>query len=58
MQELTRLKSEEVSEAVPETLKNILLVMDAKGILTPQWKVDRLPQYVDPSLIHANLAGM
>lgn len=31
--------SEELAETVPEALKNVLIVMAAKHILTPQWVV-------------------
>jgi hypothetical protein len=38
-QECQKTKSEELTEAVPEALKNTLLVMAAQGVLTPAWQV-------------------
>jgi hypothetical protein len=38
-QDCTKNKSEEAAEAVPEAIKNMLLVLAAQGILTPDWKV-------------------
>ena len=35
-------KSEAVAEAVPENVKNMLLVLAAGGVLTPDWKVGGL----------------
>ncbi|KAK9841755.1 hypothetical protein WJX81_000904 [Elliptochloris bilobata] len=35
--ECTKPRSEELAEAVPEALKNMLLVMAAQGVLTPAW---------------------
>ena len=32
-------RSEVLAEAVPEALKNVLLVMAAQGVLTPSWTV-------------------
>ena len=37
--ECTKPRSEELAEAVPEALKNMLLVMAAQGVLTPAWTV-------------------
>ena len=39
VQDCTKNRNEELSEAVPETLKNVLLVMAARGVLTRDWKV-------------------
>ena len=39
LQDCTKNRSEELAEAVPETLKNVLLVMASRGILKPDWKV-------------------
>ena len=41
--ECTKPRSEELAEAVPEALKNMLLVMAAQGVLTPAWTVRSLP---------------
>ncbi len=41
--ECTKPRSEELAEAVPEALKNMLLVMAAQGVLTPAWTVRFLP---------------
>ncbi|CAG9461465.1 unnamed protein product [Pedinophyceae sp. YPF-701] len=38
MESCMSLDSEEVSEAVPETLRNMLVVMARSQVLTPQWK--------------------
>ncbi|KAK9828895.1 hypothetical protein WJX72_002652 [[Myrmecia] bisecta] len=38
LQACTKNHSEELSEAVPEALKNMLLVMADRGVLTPAWK--------------------
>jgi len=38
-QECIYSKSEELIEYVPEALKNLLLVMASRGILTEQWRV-------------------
>eukprot|EP00884_Botryococcus_braunii_P022699 jgi/Botrbrau1/9112/Bobra.0305s0016.2 len=38
LQDCTKNKSEEAAEAVPEAIKNMLLVLAAQGILTPEWK--------------------
>jgi hypothetical protein len=32
-------RSEVLAEAIPEALKNVLLVMAAQGVLTPSWTV-------------------
>jgi hypothetical protein len=32
-------RSEILAEAVPEAMKNVLLVMAAQGVLTPSWTV-------------------
>lgn len=37
--ECKRNRSEVLAEAVPEALKNVLLVMAAQGILAPSWTV-------------------
>jgi len=42
--ECTKPRSEELAEAVPEALKNMLLVMAAQGVLTPAWTVRPRPQ--------------
>lgn len=42
MQDCTKNKSEEAAEAVPEAIKNMLLVLAAQGVLTPDWKVSSL----------------
>ena len=42
MQEGTKSRREELTEFVPEALKNMLLVMAAQEVLTPEWKV-RIP---------------
>ena len=39
MQECINSRSEELIEYVPEALKNLLLVMASRGILTEQWLV-------------------
>ena len=39
VQDCTKNRIEELSEAVPETLKNVLLVMASRGVLTRDWKV-------------------
>ena len=39
LQDCTKNRNEELSEAVPETLKNVLLVMASRGVLTRDWKV-------------------
>ncbi len=44
--ECTKPRSEELAEAVPEALKNMLLVMAAQGVLTPAWTVRPRPQGV------------
>lgn len=49
MQDCTRTKSEDLMEAVPEALKNMLLVMAAKGVLTPTWQVKLIPYYPAPA---------
>lgn len=41
-QECMAVKSEAVAEAVPENVKNMLLVLAAGGVLTPDWKVGGL----------------
>ncbi|DBA68573.1 TPA: hypothetical protein ACH3X2_013515 [Trebouxia sp. C0005] len=38
LQDCTKNRIEELSEAVPETLKNVLLVMASRGVLTRDWK--------------------
>lgn len=38
-QESTKSKREELTEFVPEVLKNMLLVMAKEKVLTPEWKV-------------------
>ena len=45
--ECTKPRSEELAEAVPEALKNMLLVMAAQGVLTPAWTVRSLLRYVE-----------
>ena len=47
--ECTKPRSEELAEAVPEALKNMLLVMAAQGVLTPAWTVRSLPGLHKPS---------
>lgn len=37
--ECKRNRSEVLAEAVPEALKNVLLVMAAQGVLAPSWTV-------------------
>ena len=37
--ECKRNRSELLAEAVPEALKNVLLVMAAQGVLAPSWTV-------------------
>lgn len=39
LQECINSRSEELIEYVPEALKNLLLVMASRGILTEQWQV-------------------
>ena len=39
LQDCTKNRIEELSEAVPENLKNVLLVMAQNGVLTRDWKV-------------------
>ena len=39
MYECNRSQSETLAEAVPEAMKNVLLVMATHGILTPAWTV-------------------
>ena len=39
LQECIYSKSEELIEYVPEALKNLLLVMASRGILTEEWRV-------------------
>ena len=39
VQEGTKSKREELTEFVPEALKNMLLVMASQEVLTPQWQV-------------------
>ncbi len=57
--ECTKPRSEELAEAVPEALKNMLLVMAAQGVLTPAWTVRaREPGgAADDSLHSARLPG-
>lgn len=38
LQAATKNKSEELAEAVPESVKNMLLVMAAQGVLVPEWR--------------------
>lgn len=38
LQAATKNKSEELGEAVPESVKNMLLVMAAQGVLVPEWR--------------------
>ncbi|KAL3131638.1 hypothetical protein ABBQ38_007935 [Trebouxia sp. C0009 RCD-2024] len=38
LQDCTKNRNEELNEAVPETLKNVLLVMAARRVLTREWK--------------------
>ena len=42
--ECKRNRSEILAEAVPEALKNVLLVMAAQGVLTPSWTVSQRPR--------------
>ncbi len=37
--ECKRNRSEVLAEAVPEALKNVVLVMAAQGVLAPSWTV-------------------
>lgn len=39
LQDCTKNHSEEAAEAVPEAIKNMLLVLAAQGVLNPEWKV-------------------
>ena len=39
MYECNRSHSETLAEAVPEAMKNVLLVMATQGVLTPAWTV-------------------
>ena len=41
MYECNRSHSETLAEAVPEAMKNVLLVMATQGALTPAWTVSR-----------------
>ena len=54
LQDCTKNHSEDLGEAVPEALKNMLLVMGARGVLKPDWKVDEsaapTPQLAHPAL--------
>lgn len=38
LQAATKNKSEELAESVPESVKNMLLVMAAQGVLVPEWR--------------------
>jgi hypothetical protein len=38
-QDCTKKRNEELAEAVPEALKNMLLVMNARGVLVESWTV-------------------
>lgn len=38
--ECKRNRSELLAEAVPEALKNVVLVMAAQGVLAPSWTVN------------------
>ena len=49
-QDCTKNRIEELSEAVPETLKNVLLVMASRGVLTRDWKVGSLASLPVPIL--------
>ena len=40
MYECNRSHSETLAEAVPEAMKNVLLVMATQGVLTPEWTVN------------------
>ena len=54
LQDCTKNHSEDLGEAVPEALKNMLLVMGARGVLKPDWKVGEsaapAPQLAQPVL--------
>ena len=39
MYECNRSHSETLAEAVPEAMKNVLLVMATRGVLSPAWTV-------------------
>ncbi len=56
VQDCTKNHSEDLGEAVPEALKNMLLVMGARGVLKPDWKVGESAA-LDPQLAHPALAG-
>ena len=55
LQDCTKNHSEDLGEAVPEALKNMLLVMGARGVLKPDWKV-RESAALTPQLAHPALA--
>lgn len=42
MYECNRSRSEVLAEAVPEAMKNVLLVMATRGLLSPAWTVSGL----------------
>ena len=42
MYECNRSRSEVLAEAVPEAMKNVLLVMATRGLLSPAWTVSNL----------------
>jgi hypothetical protein len=48
-----RNRSEALAEAVPEALKNALLVMAAQGLLTPAWTVRPVSFSCSLQLLHA-----
>ena len=41
MYECKRSHSETLAEAIPETMKNVLLVMATRGVLSPAWTVSQ-----------------